>query len=330
MFQQLLRTYFQLPTLFRLVITVLSFLLLFGTVIFLVEPEQFNTIFEGIWWAFITGTTIGYGDYAPVTMLGRLLTMIMILLGGGLVAYYMVAVSNETQKKEREFHQGKVAYQGKGHIIIVGWNERTRRLIYLFKENNQKPPAIVLVDRTCRSNPLPLTFVHFIKGDPTIDETWEQANIDEAEKIIITADQSLKEVEADYRSTLLTITARGIHTDIPIFTEVLTEQQKNNVLRAGATEVICTNETTSLLIYQEMLGAGHARTFDYLASVLSTKKLHLQAISKKWEDHTILELTHQLQKEGKLLLGLVREEERIINPDPNEKIQAGDQGIYMD
>ena len=108
-------------------------------------------------------------------------------------------------------------------------------------------------------------------------------------------------MEADYRSTLLTITARGIHREIPIFSEVLTEQQKNNVLRAGATEVICTNETTSLLIYQELVGSGHAKTFDYLASVLSTQKLHLQDISEKWQGHTIIELTHQLQKDGKLL-----------------------------
>ncbi len=330
MIQQLLRVYFQLPTFFRLIITVLSFLLFFGYMIYLVEPEQFTSMFEGVWWAFITGTTIGYGDYAPVTLTGRILTIVMILFGGGLIAYYMVAVSNHTQKKEKEFHEGQVAYQGQGHLIIVGWNERSRRLIKLFQEHQEKPPSILLIDRTAKENPLPLTFVHFIKGDPTVDETWEQANIHQAEKVIITSDQSLKERDADYHSTLLTITARGLHASIPIYTEVLTDQQRNNVVRAGATEIICTNETTSLLIFQELIGAGHAKTFDYLASALSSQQLHAKKIASRWEGRKIVELTHQLKKDEKLLLGIIRDGERIINPKPNETIQADDEVIYLE
>lgn len=152
MFQQLLRTYFQLPTLFRLVITVLSFLLLFGTVIYLVEPQQFNTIFEGIWWAFITGTTIGYGDYAPVTMLGRFLTMVMILLGGGLVAYYMVAVSNQTQKKKGSFIRARLLIKGRGtSLSLGGMSERVGSFICFRKTTQSHHLLCSLTERVAQT-----------------------------------------------------------------------------------------------------------------------------------------------------------------------------------
>ena len=39
------------------------------------EPETFPTIFDGIWWAIITASTVGYGDYVPHSVLGRLTSL---------------------------------------------------------------------------------------------------------------------------------------------------------------------------------------------------------------------------------------------------------------
>ncbi|WP_181409786.1 transporter substrate-binding domain-containing protein [Martelella alba] len=56
----------------------------FGALIWLLErranPQQFEHrpgrgVFSGFWWATVTMTTVGYGDKAPVTFLGRLLAM---------------------------------------------------------------------------------------------------------------------------------------------------------------------------------------------------------------------------------------------------------------
>ena len=50
------------------------------------QPEKYTTVFDALWWAVITLTTVGYGDVYPVTTGGRLLTMGLVLLGLGLVA----------------------------------------------------------------------------------------------------------------------------------------------------------------------------------------------------------------------------------------------------
>jgi len=50
------------------------------------QPDVFRNVYDSIWWATITLTTVGYGDIFPITPIGRLLGMIIALLGIGLIA----------------------------------------------------------------------------------------------------------------------------------------------------------------------------------------------------------------------------------------------------
>lgn len=51
-----------------------------------VQPEQFANAFSGLYWSMSTLLTVGYGDLYPITTLGKALTMVIELLGVGLVA----------------------------------------------------------------------------------------------------------------------------------------------------------------------------------------------------------------------------------------------------
>lgn len=61
-----------------------------SALIYLVEnaaqPDKFSSIPETAWWAVVTLTTIGYGDIAPVTPLGKALTSLIVLFGIGVFA----------------------------------------------------------------------------------------------------------------------------------------------------------------------------------------------------------------------------------------------------
>ena len=50
------------------------------------QPEVFENAFSGLWWAVSTLSTTGYGDIYPVTFLGRLMAIVITLLGMCLVA----------------------------------------------------------------------------------------------------------------------------------------------------------------------------------------------------------------------------------------------------
>ena len=51
-----------------------------------IQPEKFSNIIATLWWAIATLTTADYGDVASLTLLGRILSGIIAILGIGLVA----------------------------------------------------------------------------------------------------------------------------------------------------------------------------------------------------------------------------------------------------
>lgn len=50
------------------------------------QPEVFSSIFDCVWWAVASLTTVGYGDIYPITIGGRVFTFLVLMVGLGLVA----------------------------------------------------------------------------------------------------------------------------------------------------------------------------------------------------------------------------------------------------
>ena len=55
-------------------------------IMFSIEPLNFDTFFDAVYWATITLTTVGYGDISPMTDLGRLVSMVSSVLGIAVIA----------------------------------------------------------------------------------------------------------------------------------------------------------------------------------------------------------------------------------------------------
>ncbi|MET3683625.1 voltage-gated potassium channel [Alkalibacillus flavidus] len=327
MLYRFVRFYFHIPIFLRLLLTVLTIMLIFGSMMHLVEPNEFTSWFEGVWFAFITGATVGYGDYVPQTIIGQLLTILLILAGGGLLTFYMVTLSSGAIQREDDYKKGEVAYHGDDHYIIVGWNERTRRLIDLIQTQLDKQTDLVLIDETLDEDPVNHANVHFIHGDPTVDKTWQDANVTKAKKVIVTADQTKIEKEADVHTILVIITVRGVYHDIPILSEILTDNQKANAERAGATEVIRSNETTSTLFYHELTGHEYVTAFDYVMALLSQQQFIVHTVEDKWVNQSVLDVSINSKEHGKLLIGYIRNDDIVINPDPDNQLQEEDKLI---
>lgn len=51
-----------------------------------VQPDKFSSIFESLWWAVSTLTTVGYGDVVPITVGGKIFTFFILLLGLSVIA----------------------------------------------------------------------------------------------------------------------------------------------------------------------------------------------------------------------------------------------------
>lgn len=83
---------------------VLTVVFLMGSLMYLIEgPESgFTSIPRGIYWAIVTLTTVGYGDIAPVTVLGQFVASIVMILGYAIIAVPTGIITVEMQKAERK------------------------------------------------------------------------------------------------------------------------------------------------------------------------------------------------------------------------------------
>jgi voltage-gated potassium channel len=64
------------------------------------NPEVLNT-WDGVWWAVVTITTVGYGDIVPVTDAGRVIAVIVMIVGIGFLAVLTGAIAERFIHAER-------------------------------------------------------------------------------------------------------------------------------------------------------------------------------------------------------------------------------------
>jgi voltage-gated potassium channel len=96
------KTVFRIAALVTLFIVVIA-----GATESAINHDEFNTTWDGIWWALVTVTTVGYGDLAPTSVQGQVIGIFVMLFGIGFlsvltatVASHFVEVDKSDETKE--------------------------------------------------------------------------------------------------------------------------------------------------------------------------------------------------------------------------------------
>ena len=86
---------------------------------------------DALWWAFVTATTVGYGDLSPTTGLGRIIASILMLVGIGLIGSLTSSITSFflDSKKDKECNNDKV------DIALSVYEKLTDKEKELFKEH---------------------------------------------------------------------------------------------------------------------------------------------------------------------------------------------------
>jgi voltage-gated potassium channel len=85
-------------------VSIATVLLVFiaGAVEATVDEGDFKTFWDGIWWAVVTVTTVGYGDLTPVSIAGRIVAIVLMLVGIGFIAVLTATISSRFVTEDRQ------------------------------------------------------------------------------------------------------------------------------------------------------------------------------------------------------------------------------------
>lgn len=100
-------------------IAVISIVMIIGSLMYVIEGAEngFTNIPTSVYWAIVTLTTVGYGDIAPQTPLGKFLASIAMILGYGIIAVPTGIVTSEIARASHEERErGRVRMCKRCHL----------------------------------------------------------------------------------------------------------------------------------------------------------------------------------------------------------------------
>jgi voltage-gated potassium channel len=84
--------------------------LISGLLMRLTDPDEFENIWQGLWWAAQTVSTVGYGDLLPQSAAGRLLAVLVMLTGVTFITVTSAAIASafvESARRRRAALEGE-------------------------------------------------------------------------------------------------------------------------------------------------------------------------------------------------------------------------------
>jgi voltage-gated potassium channel len=241
------------------------FIALSATVMNMLEPDTFGQWFNALWYVMTTVTTVGYGDYFPKTVPGKLYAMFLYLFGIGLISLVIGKIIEAfgVLKKRRE--AGKMRYHGDRHILLIGWSRRAESAMEEILHGDLKTD-IVLIDELDAS-PVERERVYFISGDPSAEETLDMAGLTRARAAIVFSDRSIDNAAlADGKSLLIASSLERLAPQVHTTVEIALEQHIQNFRHVQVNEFILSHEAVSRLAVRSALQAGSVSIFTQLLS----------------------------------------------------------------
>ncbi|MBW2997468.1 NAD-binding protein [Candidatus Woesearchaeota archaeon] len=150
------------------------------------EMTGTSPYFFSMYWLVTTITTVGYGDVVPITMPGKLLALLMMILGVVSLSLIISQVTSKVVALNLGSMFGVAKAKKKIDSILCGWNPISQAA---YEELKRPGVEVVVIDKENRPELAKSRDIHFIAGDPTNPDILERANITNAKSIVLAMEQ---------------------------------------------------------------------------------------------------------------------------------------------
>jgi voltage-gated potassium channel len=242
---------------------------IFGsTIIFIYEGAGINdnihSYFDAVYWSVITITTVGFGDISPVTTPGRVATLLLVVGGIGVIAFFTSIVTTALQEKLRTIKEEKAVGEAnsmKNFIIICGFGRMGKVLASQLDASGEK---FLIVDNDEKQFQDSKYFNYTtIKGDASSVALLQNLGVENKAKAVIALSNS------DPVNLAIILTARSLNPKINIISRANMRNIEKKMYLAGADKVILTTDITALVASEYV---GQPVAFDAIDDILLNDK----------------------------------------------------------
>ncbi len=233
-------------------------MILGGLVLRMLEIGKITEGEAPFWWAIVTMTTVGYGDFVPKTPEGRMFAVLVMFAGISLTAMFTAIISSIFVAKRIREEKGLEKVNIKNHIILCGWNRNADKIIHSIQYLAEAPRKnIVLINDLDEEEIERLKTryrkirLHFVVGDFTSEQVLEKANLEAAETVIIIPSDINDSIQnPDDKTILAALTIKGLEPNIRLIAYLHDRENLTHIKRANADEVVISDDFGAYLNYR--------------------------------------------------------------------------------
>lgn len=307
-------------------VMMLAMVLLIGTIGYMVIEEW--QLLDALYMTVITITTVGYGEIRQVSEPGRIFTIFIIFAGMGILGYTfgMVAQAMVEFQVRSILGRRKLGLKIKSlkdHYIMCGYGRIGR--IIAQELNSNKIPVIVIDQNPDSKETLENQDIPYIIDDATSEDVLIEAGIERAKGLIAV-------VESDADNLFITMTARGLNSDLYILARADEEQTQKKLLRGGADRVVLPYLIGGHKMAQTIVKPA---VTDFLELTVHNKDIKLKLeellVGKGSRLNGVTLVDSGIRQETNIIILAIRKKdgEMSFNPSSQTRIESGDTLISL-
>jgi len=286
------------------------------------------TFLEASYMTIITVTTVGYSETRPLSPAGRWFTTALIVLGVGFVFYSFgtileMMIEGGIQDIFGRRRVEKEIEKMKEHYIICGHGRMGSIVADEFFK--RKLPFIVVDTEATEVQGLLERGVLAIHGNAGDEDVLRQAGIDRARGLIAT-------VTSDADNLFITITARGLDSDLLITARAESKGAEQKMFQVGANKVISPYMIGAHRLVNTILKPAVTRFIELssLEREMDVRLEEIEVVTNSILSGKLLKDTPIRSELGIIVLAIEnKEREMMFNPSPDHPIGSGDKLITI-